>query len=60
MPPWKETLGKAKTWQYTDCCVKTESGILNWHTVQNTSNQEDTNGSYTEQYRTGDGKSRGV
>lgn len=32
--------------QYTELCVESESGILNWHTVHVTSHQEDTNDSH--------------
>ena len=32
--------------QYTELCVKAESGILNWQTVQNPNHQEDTNDSH--------------
>ena len=41
-------------------CYKTESGILNWQTVHQSSHQEDTNGSYREEYRSVDRKSRSI
>jgi hypothetical protein len=43
-----DTTGAGRIGQYTELCVKAESGILNWQTVHHTSHQEDTNGSYTE------------
>jgi hypothetical protein len=46
--------------QYTELCVKAESGILNWQTVQHGSHQEDTNGSPREAYRSSDRKSRSL
>jgi type I restriction enzyme M protein len=52
------------SWQvirkYTELCVKTESGILNWQTVHTSSYQEDTNGSYREHYRSPCRKSRSI
>jgi thiol:disulfide interchange protein len=42
------TIDLQTAWQYTELCVESESGILNWQTVQNLSHQEDTNGSHRE------------
>jgi hypothetical protein len=46
--------------QYTDGCVKAESGILELVNSSQHSNQEDTNGSPTQRYRNRKWKSRGV
>ena len=46
--------------KYTELCVKAESGILNWERVISSNHQEDTNGSYTEQYRSSFRKSRSL
>jgi PPOX class probable F420-dependent enzyme len=35
--------------QYTELCVKAESGILNWHSVVSQKNQEDTHDSRVRQ-----------
>jgi hypothetical protein len=44
----------------TELCGKSESGILNWQIVHQSSDQEDTNGSGSKRYRNARGKSRAI
>ena len=58
---YSETIAISRDRQYTELCVKGRSGILNWYSVSVRSTQEeDTDGSHREQYRSASWKSRTV